>query len=349
MEKSFHRQSRKSSPERCFIASRKTDTTKVILLFGPTGVGKTALLERIFSRGAEVVSADALQVYKHLDIGTAKPDPETLKRIPHHLIDIIEYTENFSVGEFCRSADACVRDILARGRLPVISGGTAYYLKAWLMGLPGTPLADAEQRADLEKIWTGRNDDELKAEVARVDPVSAARIGRHDRYRMLRVLEVFAQTGRALSEFAVPTEPRDDFQVLSIGLRRERGELYERINQRVDQMMSDGLADEVAFLRKNGAVKEDPGMKAIGYREWFGTDDEKDPDRERVRELIARNSRRYAKRQITFFSSLPGVHWFDADIDPETPGGLLDTIKSFLGNTEFVQSLDQDSPVGDNL
>jgi tRNA dimethylallyltransferase len=333
------------SPERCSIVSNRTDPPKVILLFGPTGVGKTVLLERLFSRGAEVVSADALQVYKHLDIGTAKPDAGTLSRLPHHLINIIDYTESFSVGEFCRRADESIHDILSRGLLPVISGGTAYYLKAWLLGTPETPLVNPKIRRSLEEKWRGRDDESLRDEVMRLDPVSAGRIGGRDRYRMLRVLEVHAQTGRPLSDFKVPGEPRTDFRTLSIGLRRNRTELYRRIDERVEQMFRDGLASEAALLREKGARRNHPGMKAIGYREWFGEDGEETPDPERVKELIARNSRRYAKRQITFFASLPEVHWYDAGEDPDTPGGIKDTIRAFLDETA---SLDQQAPVGDN-
>ena len=147
---------------------------------------------------------------------------------------------------------------------------------------------------------------------------------------MLRVLEVYAQTGRPLSGFHVSREPREDYRVLSIGLRRERAELYRRIEQRVDLMLEAGLASEVADLREQGARREDPGMKAIGYREWFGEEGEDDPTIERVRQLITRNTRRYAKRQITFFASLPDVRWFDAGKDVDIPGGIADTVREFL-------------------
>ena len=295
-----------------------------------------------------MISADALQVYKHLNIGTAKPDPDTLKRTPHHLIDIIDYTQSFNVGEFCLLADECVQEILGRGRLPVISGGTAYYLKAWLMGMPETPTADAQLRNRLETQWAGKDDASLRDAVRRIDPVSADRIGKRDRYRMLRALEVHAQTGQPLSGFNLPSEVRTDYQVLSIGLSRDRKELYGRINERVDSMMAQGLSSELASLRENGAKRSDPGMKAIGYREWFRENGEQDSDVDRVRELIARNTRRYAKRQITFFSTLPNVRWFDAGEDTRKPGGLEETVKAFLGYDVSSQSLDQDASVGDN-
>ncbi|MCK5736395.1 MAG: tRNA (adenosine(37)-N6)-dimethylallyltransferase MiaA [Spirochaetaceae bacterium] len=321
---------------------------KVILFFGPTGVGKTALLNRIFSHGAELVNADALQVYRHLDIGTAKPGPEILSRIPHHLIDIINYSENFNVGDFCLRADEAVAGIIRRDKLPVISGGTAYYFKSWLLGMPDTPCSDPLIRSRLEKQWNEKSDDELRDGLRQVDPVSSERIGKGDRYRMLRAMEVYNQTGRPLSSFRIPKTPRDDYMVLSIGLMRERKELYQRINQRVDQMFLAGLPAEVASLRDNGAVMDDPGMKAIGYREWFPKVGDPPLDENRVKELIARNTRRYAKRQITFFSSLPDVHWFDAGDDPEGTHGIIPLIKNFLNNNVSSNSIDQDAPVGDN-
>jgi len=290
------------------------------------------LLSRIFPDGVEIVSADALQVYRQLDIGTAKPEEKTLSRIPHHLINIIDFTESFSVGDFCAGADEAVRSIILRGSIPVISGGTAFYLKSWLLGLPETPASDPQLRSALEAEWNDKGNDELREELRRFDPVSADRIGRGDRYRMLRALEVRQQTGRSLSSYTVPDTPRDDYDVLSLGLRRERSELYRRINKRVDEMFQDGLPEELASLRRAGAEAGHPGMKAIGYREWFGEPGEPEPDKAEVKELIARNTRRYAKRQITFFASLPDVHWFDVEDGDDIPEGLIPLINDFLND-----------------
>lgn len=267
-----------------------------------------------------------------MDIGTAKPDAEMLARIPHHLINILDYSENFNVGDFCSMADKAVHDILQRGNIPVLSGGTAYYLKSWLLGMPATPVSDPLLRRTLELQWADKSDDELKKELEVIDPVSANRISGGDRYRMLRALEVQLQSGRPLSSYIVPDTPREDYQVLSIGLKRERSELYHRINQRVEKMFEEGLPEEVAALKKNGARREHPGMKAIGYREWFGEPGKPVPDSAAVKELIARNTRRYAKRQITFFSSLPDVHWFDASEDSGIPRGLISLIDDYLKN-----------------
>ncbi len=349
--------------ERCSIASTRTDISrplagsnvetrrtlpKLILLFGPTGVGKTSLLDRLFAGLAEIVSADALQIYRKMNIGTAKPDSSLLKRLPHHLIDILEIGSSFSVGDFCRRADQAISDILSRGKLPVISGGTAFYLKAWLLGLPDTPATDPQIRRSVEQRWNDADIDELRSALSGVDPESAERIGTNDRYRLMRAMEVFQQTGRPLSSFTVPETPRSDYSVLSIGLSRERTELYRRINARVEQMFQGGLEEEIRTLREAGAKPEDPGMKAIGYREWFEFSGASGPGdglcdevREQIKSRVARNSRRYAKRQITFFSSLPAVHWFDASENPYRPGGLIETIEKFLGYKICYQSLDQ--------
>lgn len=300
-------------------------------MFGPTGVGKTALLNKLFVDLAEVVSADALQVYRGLDIGTAKPDADVLSRIPHHLIDILEYTEPFNVGEFRRMADLCVSDILSRGKIPIVSGGTAYYLRGWLMGVPNTPQSDPTVREALERKWCDAGNDALREALKQVDPISAERIGIRDRYRMLRAMEVFEQTGRPLSDFPVPDVPRDDYEVLLLGLKRDRADLNRRIEERVDEMFRKGLAQEVAALRADGARLEHPGMKAIGYREWFPTDGVSNPSEEDVRELIVRNTRRYAKRQMTFFASLPDVRWFDVDADIIDAKGIAELISKFLG------------------
>ncbi len=267
-----------------------------------------------------------------MNIGTAKPDAEILSRIPHHLINIIDYSESFSVGDFCSRADEAVKEIIQRGNLPVLSGGTAYYLKSWLLGMPATPVSNPQIRAALANHWADKSDEELKRELELIDPESAARIGRGDRYRMLRAIEVHKQSGRPLSSYNIPDTPREDYQVLSIGLKRERSDLYRRINQRVEQMFEEGLPEEVAALINRGAAREHPGMKAIGYREWFGEPGEPLPAAAEVKELIARNTRRYAKRQITFFASLPDVHWFNASQDSDIPGIINSLIDEFLKN-----------------
>ncbi len=287
----------------------------VVLLFGPTGVGKTELLARLGDR-IEVISADSVQVYRGLDIGSAKPGPEERRRIPHHLIDIRDPHEQFTVGDFVRLADEAVAKIRSRDRRPVVSGGTAYYLHAYLYGLAPAPPSDPHIREQLQERLTVEGLPALFARLRRVDPETAGRVGPNDHYRITRALEVYEQTGRPLSAFPRPTQPREGVHTVNLGLYRPRADLYERIDARVDCMIAAGLYGEVQHLVAVGYGAGSPGLRAIGYAEWF---DEAGrlvgPEHvDTVTRLIKRNCRRYAKRQITFFSRLPDVQWVDASL-----------------------------------
>ncbi|MDR1127137.1 MAG: tRNA (adenosine(37)-N6)-dimethylallyltransferase MiaA [Treponema sp.] len=284
----------------------------VLVLFGPTASGKTDVIRQVFtSSQAEVVSADSMQVYRGMDIGTAKPSPRLQALIPHHLIDILEPDQEFNVGDFVRLADAAVKDIWSRGKLPVVSGGTGFYLKNFIQGLPLTPPSDADIRAQLKAELQASGVEPLIRELGSRDAVSAGRIHPNDSYRLLRALEVLRLTNKPLSSFSMPKKIRDDFDFLLIDLERPRDELYARIDERCAQMFKDGLAEEVhGLFGKYGA--DVPGMRAIGYREFFQNGQFRS-DFGEVEALIARNSRRYAKRQITFFASIPGVTRLNAD------------------------------------
>jgi tRNA dimethylallyltransferase len=295
-------------------------SSKVLLVFGPTASGKTALLEELFLEDpvpglppGEVVSADSMQVYIGMDIGTAKPDYALRSRLPHHLIDILDPSEQFTVGDFVRRADEACSDISRRGRLPVVSGGTAFYLKNFVCGLPQSPAVDAIVRESVERDLRERGSAALRAELEAGDPESAGRIHPADLYRLTRALEVLRQTGKPLSACAVPLAPRSCYDFLLIALERPREELYRRIDERVDAMFAAGLTGEVRELLRGGASEADPGMQAIGYREFLQARRAGCMRMRDVRDAIALDSRRYAKRQLTFFRSLPGVEWFFAE------------------------------------
>jgi tRNA dimethylallyltransferase len=315
----------------------------VLLLFGPTASGKTEILEQLFTgscplcRG-EVISADSMQVYRGMDLGTAKPSKELLSRLPHHLIDIRDIKEQFNAGEFVRLADGAAREIRRRGALPVVSGGTGFYLANFVAGLPETPPSDAHIRAALREELGEKGAAALMEELAAGDPVSAGRIHLHDEYRLLRALEVLRLTGRPLSGYPRPGFPGDagdatpggfrrGYRFLLVALDRPRAEVYRRIDSRCDAMFRAGLPGEVRRLWEAGYGPGDPGMKAIGYREFFVEDGAGGfgfaEDTEAVRDLAARNSRRYAKRQLTFFASLPRVHWVPAGGDAAARIGEL--------------------------
>ncbi|MDR0587021.1 MAG: tRNA (adenosine(37)-N6)-dimethylallyltransferase MiaA [Treponema sp.] len=340
------------------------ESRPVFVLFGPTASGKTELLSRLFLEktagretvAAEVVSADSMQVYRGMDIGTAKPSPKLRRRLPHHLIDIRDPNEQFNVGDFVRLADLSCADIYSRGKLPVVSGGTGFYLKNFILGLSAAPPSDPAVRETLKKELTEKGAEALRKELAENDGESAARIHINDTYRLLRALEVFRLTGLPLSSF-VPhgtehTPPRkfpDDredpgerapsgrYRFLIVELSRPREELYRRIERRCDEMFRIGLAGEVEGLFRKGYTPEDPGMRAIGYREFFVDEGaptgrtwrlSEDPDG--VKNLVTRNSRRYAKRQITFFASIPNA----IKVSPE---GAFDRILDLLSALVHTQ------------
>jgi tRNA dimethylallyltransferase len=266
-----------------------------------------------------------MQVYRGMDIGTAKPPPEIRERIPHHLIDIRNPGECFNAGDFVHLAGQCCAEIAARGALPVVSGGTGFYLKNFILGLPEAPPSDPGIRAALKEELGFRGAAALMEELARADPESADRIHVNDTYRLLRALEVFRLTGRPLSSYAAPglgsakggsagdraPGREGPYRFLIIGLEWNRAELYRRIDLRCAEMFRAGLPAELARLSAQGYGPGDPGLRAIGYREFFV---EESPGKYRLAEdpaavetLVARNSRRYAKRQIAYFAGIPGA------------------------------------------
>ena len=295
-----------------------TNKPTVVLLFGPTAVGKTDCLTELFSGNAEIISADSMQVYRGMDIGTAKPDSRFLSQIPHHLIDIRTPNEPFNAGDFVRETEQLLPEILSRGRLPVICGGTAFYFINFLFGLPQAPPSDRKTAAEIEAEILNGGRQRLYEELRLKDPVSADRIPPGDTYRLVRALEVLRTGGRPLSSYRTGQVPRSDFRFKIIELTRPRAELYERINRRVGQMFADGLPEEWRRLRADGCTAASPGMRAIGYAEFFLSEN---PDE--VRELIQKNSRRYAKRQITFFQKIPGRRRFHPDETGEMRGFIF--------------------------
>lgn len=298
----------------------------VILVFGPTAVGKTDLLLNLFTKKVEVINADSMQIYRQLDIGTAKPSSAIRKELPHHLIDVRNPDEQFSAGDFVRAADRLVAEIWDRGSIPVISGGTAFYFRNFLYGLPETPSCYPDIRRDVNKSVETHGVAHAYELLRQVDPVSASRISVNDRYRIERALEVFHGSGRPLSSFELPQIYRDKFRMLLIGLNRPRRELYGRIDRRVDVMFLNGLKSEVASLIARGHTSTDPGMRGIGYHEFMTMRREGCISISTIKDLIKKNSRNFAKRQLTFFRSFHEVQW----IHPDESGELSSVIERFL-------------------
>jgi tRNA dimethylallyltransferase len=248
----------------------------VLVLVGPTASGKTDLLLELSSEvrssgipPLEVISADSMQAYRGMDIGTAKPGPEELSRLPHRLIDIRDPDEQYTVGDFVHLADEACELLSAAGRLPVVAGGTGFYVRNFIFGLPSSPAASPALREAVARDLEALGPEALRAELEAGDPESAARIHANDVYRLTRAVEILRATGRPMADFAPSSSPRGRYRFLPVELSRPREELSRRIDARVDAMFARGLAAEVVALAERGYGPEAPGMKAIGYREFF--------------------------------------------------------------------------------
>ena len=275
---------------------------EIVLLSGPTAVGKSAVaLEVARACQAEIVNGDSLQVYRYLDIGTAKPDPEERSLVPHHLFDILDPDQLFNATDFQVRADTVIADIRSRGRLPLVVGGTGLYLRALLFGLCPMPEIDAGIRAELVSRLALEGSAALHTELVRHDAPMAARLAPRDRTRVLRALETVLSTGKSLAYFQEQhrfLNPR--YRFLHIFLDLEREQLYQRINQRVEDMLKKGLVDEVKGLLEKGFGPELKPLKSIGYRQII----DHLAGRLSLDQAIAETkqaTRRYAKRQLTWF------------------------------------------------
>ncbi len=283
--------------------------TPLLVVAGPTAAGKTALGAALAERlDGEVISADAFAVYRGMDIGTAKPSAAMRQHIPHHLIDIADPHETYSAGAFVRDAEAAIADIRRRGRVPVVVGGTHFYVRALLHGLFEEPPKDPELRARLELEWEA-DPAAVRARLDILDPGSAVRIPLRDRQRTLRAIEVSMVAGRPMSDLwrAQPAR-KPAFDHVMLGLRPLRSELHARIETRVGGMLSAGLLDEVRSLLQGGVPRSAQALRAIGYREcaWV-LDGEWSMARARDEMVVA--TRRLAKRQLTWLRSEPAVEW----------------------------------------
>ncbi len=281
-------------------------------LIGPTAVGKTALSLALAERiGAEIISADSRQVYKELSIGTDKPSPAALARVPHHFIGEIGLQEPFSAGAFAAQANIRIRSIMRRGCVPLVVGGSTLYLQALMHGLSNIPPAKTSARQALKVRLEQEDSRVLYAELQRIDPASANKLDPSKTQRLVRALEVYHQTGRTLSSYHQQHSP-PPFQYEIKVLTMERTRLYERINRRVDHMLKAGLLDEVRGLKAQGYDSRLPALRTIGYQEAFAHLRGEISESEMTR-LIRRNTRRYAKRQLTWFRRYDPQHWVDAD------------------------------------
>ena len=285
---------------------------KILCVVGPTASGKTDYaVELALKCGGEVVSCDSMQIYKHMDIGTAKPTADEMKGVKHHMIDIIEPNESCSVARFSEMARECIDDILLRGKMPVLCGGTGLYFDSTINNINFIQMdTDEEYRKYLESAAKEFGNEYVYKILKRVDEESAESIHPNNLKRVIRALEIYKTTGKKKSELDKEQLSEPLYEPEITGLMRDREVLYDRINKRVDIMMEKGLVEEVSELIKMGIDTEATSMQAIGYKEIIEYLDGKTSLSDAV-DKIKRESRRYAKRQLTWFKRNEKIHWIN--------------------------------------
>ena len=303
---------------------------KAIFLLGPTASGKTAVALELAGRiPIEVVSVDSAQVYRGMDVGTAKPTREERARVPHHLIDILEPTGAYSAGRFRDDALRLLTEIAARGATPVLAGGTMLYFSALVRGLADLPSAQPVIRAQLDEEAARQGWPAMHAELAQVDAKTAARLKPTDAQRIQRALEVYRHTGKPLSAFHAHTEAKLPFETLRISLEpSERAVLHERIAMRFRAMLANGLVDELQGLRARHALHENlPSMRAVGYRQaWETLEGTAPADTLEARGIAA--TRQLAKRQLTWLRTMEGLERYDC-LRPDLARAVGDRAERF--------------------
>ncbi|WP_028399069.1 tRNA (adenosine(37)-N6)-dimethylallyltransferase MiaA [Ectobacillus panaciterrae] len=290
---------------------------KVIVIIGPTAVGKTKLsIELAKVLNGEIISGDSMQVYRGMDIGTAKVTSEEMEGIPHYMIDIKEPSEPFSAAEFQTLVRERIHDISKRGKMPIIVGGTGLYIQAVLYDYQFSDVSgDPIYREELEQLAEREGAEAVFKRLQSIDPESAERIHPNNVRRVIRALEIFETTGKTMTESLDEQENKLLYDTALIGLTMERAKLYERINKRVDIMMEQGLLEEVKSLYDRG-IRNCQSVQAIGYKELYAYFDGTHTLAEAV-EALKTNSRRYAKRQLTWFRNKMDVAWFDVTDGPK--------------------------------
>lgn len=301
--------------------------TKIITICGPTGIGKTGFAIGLARElNGEIIGADSMQIYKYMDVGTAKPDETERRLAVHHLVDFLDPANNFDAKRFTALADQVISDIAKRGRVPVVAGGTGLYIRALIHGLfrgePACPATLDKLNQTLEE----KGGQALYDQLVKCDPKAAEKIHPNDGFRIVRALEVFLTTGIPVSQCRQTHDFKSNrYQSLTFGLHMDRKLLYDRINQRVDIMMAQGLLDEVKNLVNRGYSLELKSMQSIGYRH-MGMYIKGEVSLEEAVRLLKRDTRRYAKRQFTWFNKEKDLIWIDAkEIEK-----AIETAKGFL-------------------
>lgn len=297
---------------------------KILVIVGPTASGKTRMAVELAQRhNGEVISADSMQIYRTMDIGTAKPTQEEMGGIPHHMIDVADPEEDFSVARYVEMAAQCVDDVLERGKLPIVAGGTGLYIDSLLSGRTFAPFSpDSALRGELERELAEKGGQAMLEALAQVDPEAAQRLHPNDHKRIVRALEVYRSTGKTITQHNRETQaipPR--YNALTIGLAfQDRQAMWRRIDQRVDEMVAAGLEDEVRRLLTSGISPKCTAMQAIGYKE-FTQALSGEMTWQEAADVVKLRSRQYAKRQLTWFGRNPNTRWVRWDDPPEFEQG----------------------------
>ena len=284
---------------------------KIICIVGPTASGKTRLsIALAQALGAEVVSFDSMQLYRSMDIGTAKPTKEEMQGIPHHMLDFLDPREDYSVSRYVQDADRCVQDILARGKPVILVGGTGLYIDSLILGRQFAPYPETGRREALTRQVQEQGIETVLAQLREVDPEAAAALHPSNQKRIIRALEVYQETGKTITEHNRLSKLRPPkYNPLWLGLTFSRRQtLYDRIDRRVEEMLRAGLVDEVRRLVESGVSEKATALQAIGYKELLGML-RGECTLEEAKASIQLLSRRYAKRQLTWFRRNPDMHW----------------------------------------
>ncbi len=304
---------------------------KVILIYGPTACGKSNLSIELARNIGEIISADSMQIYRNMDIGTAKISIEERNLVPHHLIDILPPTSSYTVQEFLNHCNQLIPEIIHRGKIPFIVGGTGFYFKTLIDGLFKGPSANPEIRSHLESEVQNNGLYLLHQRLSSIDPNSADKIHPNDKKRIIRALEVYEMTSKPLSQFWSSQKKNSQYNFIQIGLTMDRQELYHRIDQRCNEIINNGLINEVQALIDEGLNLHHQSMQAIGYKHFYNHLNGMTGLPETIR-LFKRDTRRFAKRQWTLFNHMENTKWFY----PTDISGIKSSIHDFLQTPELL-------------
>ena len=317
----------------------QTNKRPLVILTGPTAVGKTAASIGLAKAiGGEIISADSMQVYREMDIGSAKIRPEEMDGVPHHLVDVLDPSENFNVVLFQQMAKEAMEGIYQRGHIPIVVGGTGFYIQALLYDIDFTENnADTAYREELEALARTQGAEYLHEMLEKVDPESAEQIHFHNVKRVIRALEYYQQTGQKISEHnEAEREKESAYNSAYFVLTDDRKILYDRIDKRVDLMMQEGLLEEVNALRLRGLKRESVAMQGLGYKEILACLDGEYPLEEAIR-ILKRDTRHFAKRQLTWFRREQDVIWLDKEAFHWNESEILEYMMNILSERGILE------------